>query len=270
MASIIAVNFIHPIELVKSRIQVTGKGLVSTSTDLVKLEGWGALYKGIQAAWLREGTYTAIKMGAYAPLRDYMAESVGLSGSEAPFWCMFVSGCITGAAGSAVSNPFDVVKTMQMNNEGKIPSLTVLCKDLFREQGLGGFYRGLSTNVMRGTVNNGTKFASYDVCKQFVEDNTGWERANPKNYLLSSVISSYCMAVALAPFDMVRTQLMDQPVDRQVYKGFQDCFMHILRRDGIFAFYRGFTPLYARMLPATILQLGIFEMLLKVGGYKTI
>lgn len=46
--------------------------------------------------------------------------------------------------------------------------------------------------------------------------------------------------------------------------------MHILRSDGIFAFYRGFTPLYARMLPATILQLGIFEVLLKVAGYKTI
>jgi hypothetical protein len=119
-------------------------------------------------------------------------------------------------------------------------------------------------------MNNGTKFASYDFSKRVVEDNTGWSRADPRNYFFSSVISSFCMAVALAPFDMARTHLMNQPTDRKIYTGMFDCFSVILRRDGVFAFYRGFTPLYARMLPATILQLGIFEILLNFAGYKTI
>ena len=90
----------NPIELVKTRIQVTGRGIVGTSADLVRNEGVAGMFKGIQAAWLREGTYTAIKMGAYAPLRDVLAKQAGYgSGQAAPFWCMFVAGCATGAAG---------------------------------------------------------------------------------------------------------------------------------------------------------------------------
>jgi hypothetical protein len=267
VASVIAVNFIHPIELVKSRIQVTGLGIVDTAKGLVQSEGYRAFFKGIQVAWIREGTYTAIKMGAYAPVRDALAGE----GNKANVAQMLVAGCVTGAAGAAVSNPFDLLKTMQMNNEStKPPSLATLAKELQKEQGWGGFYRGLSANVMRGLMNNGTKFASYDLSKRVVEDNTGWGRADPRNYFLSSVISSFCMAVALAPFDMVRTHLMNQPTDRKIYTGMGHCFSVILRKDGPFAFYRGFGPLYARMLPATILQLGIFEILLNVTGYTTI
>ena len=78
-ASIISVNFIHPLELVKTRIQVTGLPLLTTIGGLVKNEGYTALYKGIKPAWLREGSYTALKMGMYAPTRDLI---VGLDGTD--------------------------------------------------------------------------------------------------------------------------------------------------------------------------------------------
>jgi hypothetical protein len=143
VASVIAVNFIHPIELVKSRIQVTGLGIFTTARGLVETEGYAAFFKGIQVAWIREGTYTAIKMGAYAPVRDALAGE----GNTATVVQMLVAGCVTGAAGAAVSNPFDLLKTMQMNNESsKPPALGQLAKELYRDQGWGGFYRGLSAN----------------------------------------------------------------------------------------------------------------------------
>jgi hypothetical protein len=267
IASVIAVNFIHPIELVKTRVQVSGEPAFSTAAALCRNEGYAALFKGINSAWVREGTYTAIKMGAYAPLRDAMGG--GGTGPNAAV-IKFTAGCITGAAGSAVSNPFDVLKTMQMANQREAVNVFGLARSLYHEQGIGGFYRGLQTNVVRATVNNGVKFAAYDVCKDVIEDTTGWSRADSRNYLLSSVVCSFCMAVAISPFDMIRTQLMNQPVDRKIYNGMSDCAAAIVKKDGVFAFYRGFMPLYARMLPATILQLGIFEALLKVAGYNAV
>lgn len=276
VASIISVNFIHPIELVKTRIQVTGLSVTVTVRRLIHSEGHRALYKGIQAAWLREGSYTALKMGMYAPVRDFIAGFDG-SGRSATPGEMFVAGCVTGALGSATSNPFDVLKTMQMANEGvNAPSLPSLARKLVSEEGAGGLYRGILANVSRATVNNGVKFAAYDISKQSVQDLIGWERDDSRNYLLSSMISSFCMAVAIAPLDMMRTKLMNQPVDgkaiknQQVYKGFYDCFTRIMKKHGPLAFYRGFVPLYTRMLPATILQLGIFELLLTFAGYESI
>ena len=53
-ACVFTVNFTHPIELVKTRMQVTGNGLVHTASSLFRTEGATALWKGIGAAWGRE------------------------------------------------------------------------------------------------------------------------------------------------------------------------------------------------------------------------
>jgi hypothetical protein len=61
------------------------------------------------AAWLREATYTSIKLGAYGPIK----EMLGDKGSAVPFHIKFLSGSASGAIGSVIGNPFDVMKTMQ-------------------------------------------------------------------------------------------------------------------------------------------------------------
>ena len=45
-ACVFTVNFTHPIELVKTRMQVTGNGLVHTASSLFRTEGVTALWKG--------------------------------------------------------------------------------------------------------------------------------------------------------------------------------------------------------------------------------
>ena len=51
---------------------------------------------------------------------------------------MFVAGCFTGAVGSAVSNPADVFKTMQMANQHAAPPLSELVQRLYSEEGIKG------------------------------------------------------------------------------------------------------------------------------------
>jgi hypothetical protein len=106
------VNFTHPIEVVKTRLQVSPSFSVSA---LVKSEGFSALYKGIAAAWLREASYTSIKLGAYGPIKDLL---VG-DRKEVPFALKFASGSASGAIGTLFGNPFDVMKTMQMAGDSK-------------------------------------------------------------------------------------------------------------------------------------------------------
>ena len=67
---IFTVNFTHPIELVKTRMQVSGNGLGATVGSTFAKEGAAAFWKGIVWAWGREGSYASIKLGAYAPVRD--------------------------------------------------------------------------------------------------------------------------------------------------------------------------------------------------------
>lgn len=84
-------------ETVKTRMQVSGAGIGATVSSLVKSEGVGALYKGLFFAYGRELSYTSIKLGAYAPVRDFLG-----AGKDAPFYMKFLAGAITGGVGSFV------------------------------------------------------------------------------------------------------------------------------------------------------------------------
>ena len=78
-AAMFAVNFTHPIELVKTRVQVSQDGLLRTCTSTLRNEGVTAFWKGIPWAYCREGSYTAIRLGAYAPVRDAIGAGSQLS-----------------------------------------------------------------------------------------------------------------------------------------------------------------------------------------------
>ena len=82
---VFTVNFTHPIELVKTRMQVTGDGLGVVVRNTLKNEGFGSFWKGIVWAWGREGSYASIKLGGYAPVRD----ALGASGKDGKLYDCF-------------------------------------------------------------------------------------------------------------------------------------------------------------------------------------
>lgn len=83
--SLIAVNFTHPIETIKTRLQVNKNFSIK---NFIRNEGISSFWKGIQAAWFREIAYTSIKLGGYTPIR----ETLGASDKNAPFFYKFLAG----------------------------------------------------------------------------------------------------------------------------------------------------------------------------------
>ena len=181
VTALFAVNFTHPIETVKTRMQVQGTGFRFGA--MMQHEGVAALWKGIQAAWLREASYTTVKLGGYAPIRD----AIGASEKGAPFYLKFAAGALSGSIGSVCGNPFDVMKTMLMANTANPIPVSTLMGRMHAEQGLAGFYRGVQANVMRACVLNGTKMACYDTIKGYVTKATGWSRKDPRCQFSSAI-----------------------------------------------------------------------------------
>jgi hypothetical protein len=261
-AAVSAVTFIHPIDVVKTRLQVSGDGgrnykalgIGGTVSVIAKEEGPAAFWKGIGAAWMREASYTSIRLGLYEPIKH----ALGVK-KDSWFILKFSAGSLAGAIGSIVGNPFDVLKTRMMSTEGKEPpSLGKAAGDLYKAQGMGGFYRGLEANVMRAMVLNGTKMACYDTIKSMIIDSKAVPAGLPTQFC-SAFGAGFFMACTVAPFDMVRTKLMNQPPDAKLYSGFVDCTTKIMAAGGPQALYAGFVPIWARFAPTTCLQLIFFD-----------
>jgi hypothetical protein len=244
-------------------------GLVTTISNIVKNEGFGSFYKGILFGYGRELSYTSIKLGAYAPVRDFL---IGPSEKGAPFYLKFTAGAITGGIGSIVGNPFDVLKTLAQTNTSKaaIP-LSTLVGDLYTHQGISGFYRGVEVNIARACVLNATKMGVYDLSKGYVVDTMGWARKDLRTVFSAAVVAGFFMTCTVAPWDMLRTKLMNQPTSGpQQYKGFMDCLIQTIKNDGVLSLWRGFIPIWARFAPQATLQLVTIEFLYGLCGFKSI
>lgn len=261
-----AVNFTHPIELVKTRVQVSNEGIAATCSSTMRNEGISAFWKGIPWAYCREGSYTAIRLGAYAPVRD----AIGAGAPDAPAYLKFFAGALTGAVGSIAGNPFDVLKTLSQTNKSESLPLMSLVGKMYRDQGMSGFYRGVQVNVMRAITLSGTKMAVYDVSKGYVVESTGWSRSSAKTAFISSFLAGFFMTVTVSPFDRVRTALMNQPTDAKVYEGMTDCLMKLVRNEGVLTLWKGFIPIWARFAPMATLQLLTIEFLYSSFGFKGI
>jgi hypothetical protein len=78
------------------------------------------------------------------------------------------------------------------------------------------------------------------------------------------------MALATSPVDILKTRLMNQPVDNKLYSGIFDCARKVYINEGISGFYKGFTAQWTRMGPFTIIQLMVWERLRKIFGMQGI
>lgn len=272
ISAVITVTGIHPIDVVKTRLQVSGSnggrnykalGISGSVKVIAAEEGIGAFWKGIGAAWLREASYTSLRLGLYSPIKTAMGVT-----NDSNFFMKFTAGSLAGALGSTVGNPFDVLKTRMMATEGKEPpTIGKSAKDLYKQQGIGGFYRGLEANVMRAMVLNGTKMSCYDQISMSIKK-SGIVPAGLATQFCAAFGAGFFMACTVAPFDMVRTRLMNQPPDARIYKGFVDCFTKIIAKEGPSGLYAGFIPIWARFAPTTCIQLVIFEQVKPMLGLK--
>jgi len=172
VAACTAVSFIHPIDVVKTRLQVSGDaggrnynklGVTGSVRVILKDEGVTAFWKGISAAWLREASYTSLRLGLYDPIKKVMGVK-----SDSLFVLKFAAGSLAGALGSMVGNPFDVLKTRLMTSESGSANMSFVAKELYAKQGMAGFYRGLQANVLRAMVLNGTKMGCYDAITEML------------------------------------------------------------------------------------------------------
>jgi hypothetical protein len=139
-------------------------------------------------------------------------------------------------------NPFDVMKTLAQTNKGKSIPLSSLVTQMYHDQGIAGFYRGVEVNILRAMILNATKMGVYDLCKGWICDSTGWQRKDIRTSFGSAFVAGFFMTCTVSPADNLRTRLMNQPTDKKIYDGFVDCFIKTVKSDGVLSLWRGFIP----------------------------
>lgn len=273
-----------PVDVVKTRLQMDGSGGVKQyngSLDCAKKltasEGYGALFKGLPPALVRQSTYGSLRYGLYAPIKN----SMGITpGQPVPLWKKIIAGGSAGAIASAIANPTDLMKVrLQTDGMLKGPDGQFLPKrykgmadafmSIVREEGVLGLWTGVGPTVGRATALAAAELATYDEVKGLLKS-----KAKMTEGLLLTVctafVSGYVSTVASSPFDVVKSRVMGQSRNPdgtgKLYSGMVDCFIKCAKTEGAMSLYNGFWPNFGRVVPRVTIVFVVMEQLKKSFG----
>lgn len=249
VAAAIAETFTLPTDVAKTRLQIQNNssgllkynGFIHCITTTQKEEGTHALWKGLTPALIRQVSYTSLSLVLYEPVRDFFT---GSSNAKPNFFQRLMAGGTAGAIAITVFNPTEVIKTQMMSsNTGPPKTMTAVIKHVFSNGGILGFWAGLQPNIIRTFLVNAAELGTYDQAKSVIIPYTG---DNFGAHLGASTIAGITSACVSTPADVVKTRLMNQAGSVQQYKGVVDAGLQTLRKEGVLALYKGFTPIVIR------------------------
>ncbi|XP_043065065.1 mitochondrial 2-oxoglutarate/malate carrier protein-like [Drosophila ficusphila] len=267
VSATMAAFVLHPVDLVKVRMQQTTKGEFKSSLDLlvkvVKNEGIRALYKGLSAGLIRQMTYTTIREGFFDWGCLYHRK---LYNRRAPFY-LRMGICILGAGiGALIATPTEVAMIRMMSDNRLPPEERRNYKNLVdafariaKEEGVLALWRGCIPTMGRAMLFGVVHYASYYPLTDFCSN---YHCFGLPAYLSVKLIIALMFSMVVMPLDMAKTLIQQQKTAE--YKGTFDVLMKMSKNEGVFALWRGFTPYLARKGPHNVLLILIYYRLKRI------
>ncbi|CAG9533992.1 unnamed protein product [Cercopithifilaria johnstoni] len=265
-----ATLLVQPLDLLKNRMQLSGltgkkESSLHVLRSVITNEGFFAIYSGLSAGLLRQATYTTTRLGIYT----WLFEKFRKDGATTSFATKAVIGLTAGAAGSFVGTPAEVA-LVRMCTDGRLPReqqrryknvLDALVR-VVREEGVSTLWRGCKPTILRAMTVNAAQLGTYSQSKEALLSTKFFEEGMMLQ-LMASMISGLATTIASMPIDIVKTRIQNMRVidGKPEYSGMLNVWSKVIRNEGFFSLWKGFTPYYFRMGPHTMLTFVILEQL---------
>lgn len=239
-------------------------------SNMVKSNGIGSIYIGVDAAVGRQLVYGTARIGLHRKFSDQLVEING--GQPINFVQKALSGMASGSVAVCIGTPFDIALVRLQADGMAKPEDRRNYKSVFdalirttKEEGVGALYKGLGPNVLRGMSMNVGMMACYDQAKEVVASMLGdpmTKGPSLPTQIGASAIAGFTAALFSLPFDLIKSRLMAQkpnPLTGELaYSGIADCAIKIFKGEGPLGFFSGFSAYYGRCAPhAMIILLSI-------------
>ncbi|KAJ5570366.1 mitochondrial carrier [Penicillium hispanicum] len=279
-AGIVSTLCLHPLDLVKTRLQVdrTSPSRLGNSQRMIRQiyrheGGFAAFYRGLAPNLIGNSTSWAFYFLSYGGLKDWITASQlgderALTSSD-----YFLASATAGALTSILTNPIWVIKTRMLSTGANAPgaycSFTSGARQIYQFEGLSGFYRGLAPALL-GVSHGALQFMAYERLKivraqggLYVPAMEGAKAGQGRDlgnldFLAISSLSKVFAGVITYPYQVVRARLQTYEAHR-VYRGAVDAVVQIWSRESLAGFYKGLGPNLIRVLPNTWVTFLVYE-----------
>ncbi|KAI2640758.1 mitochondrial thiamine pyrophosphate carrier 1 [Hypomontagnella submonticulosa] len=291
-AGLISRFVVAPLDVVKIRLQLQThslsdplthvdlrgspiyKGTIGTFRHIVANEGVTALWKGNVPAEMLYVAYASVQFTTYRSStmllrRVFGDEETGQTrlpkSAES-----FISGASAGAAATAATYPLDLLRTRfaAQGNDRVYASLRRAVRDIARDEGVPGFFRGLAPALGQIVPFMGIFFAVYESARlPLGQLELPWGTGDATAGVMASIVAK----TGVFPLDLVRKRIQVQGPTRSRYVhknipeyagGTVATVRRILEREGVRGLYRGLTVGLIKAAPASAVTMWTYERVL--------
>ncbi|KAJ2834441.1 mitochondrial thiamine pyrophosphate transporter [Coemansia furcata] len=277
-AGVVSRAIVAPFDVVKITLQLqtqqrsyaflrpTNDGMLACGRRILRKEGVRGLFKGNLSAEYLYLTYGAAQFLVFDTIESALRQTSLPKRARS-----FIGGALAGAIATSATYPFDLLRTRFIAQEtGNQVHKSILgaVRQIYAEEGVRGFYRGLWPACLQIMPYMGIVFTSYDV----LATSYSWMRRSllvgnspilrgldaVQDALIggsAAVIGKTCVY----PLDLVRKRLQVQGPQLTnfaygavpKYTGMANALAFIVRNEGVLALFRGLTPALIKAAPAS-------------------
>jgi len=130
VAAAIAEISTHPMDFVKTNMQVKNSSITSAIKENFRLHGIGGFYKSIYPAVGRHLVYSTSRISIYENLKD----------KEDTFFKKALKGLFAGGFGQLLASPADLIKIQIQSDPSQ--KVAAVIRNIHRNYGMSGYFRG--------------------------------------------------------------------------------------------------------------------------------
>lgn len=186
------------------------------------------------------------------------------------FWCeagktkFLLAGAVAGIISRTVVSPLEVVATAQMVRGGNKNLIGELA-DLFKTEGVKGFFKGNGANCLKVAPTRGVQFLAFESFKVRL---VAYKRGkmgladdvdvtlNPIERLIAGGFAGMIASSMVYPIEVVKTMLTMYPGK---YNGINAAFRGVISEVGFKGLYAGLAPTLVAMFPYVGVEFMIYE-----------
>lgn len=278
----------YPFDTVKVRLQsqpdhlpLRYAGPLDCFRQSIQQDGVRGLYRGVSAPLFGAAAETACLFWTYRLAQDLLRATVVpvKAESDLPLSALVSAGAMSGGITSVVLTPIELVKCrMQVPMQSSVdPSLSnkplgpfKVIADVYKHEGLRGFWRGQLGTFLRETGGGAAWFGSYEMLSLFFKRQARLKDPEADSIpVWQSMVSGAAAGMAynfiFFPADTIKSKIQTGDMTN-VKPTFTNVGKELWRAHGLKGLYRGCGITVARSAPSSALIFTIYESLRKAFG----
>ncbi|OAQ66668.1 mitochondrial carrier protein [Pochonia chlamydosporia 170] len=264
----------NPLDIMKVQLQAG-----NTLTCGTRSQGTAALITGTAAPVLGYGALNALLFVSYNRSENAFQRAL-CTGTDKSLVATWLAGAVGGLATWVVSAPTELVKCRAQMSAPSESSWSI-ARDIWKADGLRGFYLGGVVTALRDSVGYGFYFWSYELANRYwpssVHDDAPSLRQEAPKILLCGGLAGVVTWASVFPLDTIKTRVQTQRIAFHqetapiIYKpntyglrapnrlGSLDVARTMLAEGGLRIFFRGLTVCSIRAFIVNAVQWAVYE-----------